>query len=378
LLESDSGVTRASGGPAAIVNAGTISKTSPGVSTLAIDGLFDNEGAVSLTGGAGLSVGGDFMNRGRITLGPASTLLVGGDFTQTAAGALDEQIGGSPGSGQFGKLVVQQQAQLGGALNVSLVDGFAPSEGQDFDVMNFAGASGDFASTSGVVPGFAKQIHPTSLDLTAKDAAPHAKYVAAVYEDVLGRAPDADGLAYWTGLLDGGAATSSVAEAIAHSDEYYANFVIKPGFLKLLGRAADDAAVTYWTAKMQAGLTDQQLEAELVSSDEFFKNAGGTNAAWVDSVYKLLLGRTADTDGEAHWNRQLAAGVSRGGVALAIAGGVENIAQLINADYFHYLGRAADADGLDYWLQQFAAGKTNEDVIAGFTGSDEYYQQHAS
>ncbi|HQU42866.1 MAG TPA: DUF4214 domain-containing protein [Pirellulales bacterium] len=50
----------------------------------------------------------------------------------------------------------------------------------------------------------------------------------------------------------------------------------------------------------------------------------------------------------------------------------------IGNDYLHYLGRAADAGGLDFWLAQFAAGQTNEDVIAGFTGSAEYYKKHTT
>ncbi len=57
----------------------------------------------------------------------------------------------------------------------------------------------------------------------------------AVYQDVLARNPDAVGLNYWTGLLDGGAAISSVAHAIAHSAEYYGNFVIKPDYLRAVG-----------------------------------------------------------------------------------------------------------------------------------------------
>ena len=61
-------------------------------------------------------------------------------------------------------------------------------------------------------------------------------------------------------------------------------------------------------------------------------------------------------------------------MALQIAGSAENNSQLINADYQHYLGRPADPGGLNYWLAQFAAGQTNEDVIAGFTGSAEYYK----
>ena len=207
---------------------------------------------------------------------------------------------------------------------------------------------------------------------------PHQQYVMSVYEDVLGRAPDPGGLAYWSNLLDQGSAISSVAQSIAHSDEYYANFVIEPAYLKLLGRAADASGVKYWTGQMDGGVTDQQLEADLVSSPEFYTNAGGTNTAWIDAVYKLLLGRAADAAGENYWNSQLGAGETLNQVAQGIAGSQENNTQLINDDYFHYLGRAADSGGLDFWLRQFAGGTTNEDVIAGFTGAAEYYKEHTS
>jgi hypothetical protein len=129
---------------------------------------------------------------------------------------------------------------------------------------------------------------------------------------------------------------------------------------------------------MDGGVTDQELEADLVSSPEFYANAGGTNTLWIDAVYKLLLGRAPDANGETFWNGRLAAGQTLNQVAQGIAGSQENNTQLINEDYFHYLGRAADSGGLDFWLSQFAAGKTNEDVIAGFTGSPEYYTEHTS
>ncbi|HUY34127.1 MAG TPA: DUF4214 domain-containing protein [Pirellulales bacterium] len=240
--------------------------------------------------------------------------------------------------------------------------------GFDTIIITINALSGGSATASGTV----------EVNVAASAGTPHQhqQYVSAVYQDVLGRAPDSSGLAYWAQSLDKGAAVSSVAAAIAHSDEYYANFVIKPAYLKLLGRAADDSGVKYWTGQMDAGATDQQLEADLVSSAEFFKAAGGTNADWIGAVYKLLLGRTADASGVSYWSGQLTAGETLGQVAQGIAGSQENNTQLINDDYFHYLGRAADAGGLDFWLKQFAAGKTNEDVIAGFTGSGEYYKQH--
>ena len=209
----------------------------------------------------------------------------------------------------------------------------------------------------------------------AATGTPHQRYVEAVFQDVLRRPADPNGRLYWTQQLDSGVPISSVAEAIAHSDEYYGNFVIKPAYLTLLGRAADESGLTYWTGLMHHGTTDQQLEADFISSTEFFSSAGGTNTAWIDAVYRLLLGRAADPAGEAYWSGKLAAGTNRYDVAQAIAGSQENQSQLINDDYFHYLGRAADPAGLSYWLAQFLQGKTNEDVIAGFTGSDEYYQK---
>jgi hypothetical protein len=178
-----------------------------------------------------------------------------------------------------------------------------------------------------------------------------------------------------------------VAQAIGHSAEYYESFVIKPEYLKLLGRAADDAGVRLWTTQMENGLTDQQLEAQFAASDEFFNKAGGNTSAvhWIDAVYKLLLGRTADPGGETHWSGKLAGLMStastddaRYQVALGIVGSQENTTNLINGDYFHYLGRAADPAGLAYWLSQFANGASNEDVIAGFTSSAEYHKQHTA
>ncbi|HEX5445792.1 MAG TPA: DUF4214 domain-containing protein, partial [Pirellulales bacterium] len=206
---------------------------------------------------------------------------------------------------------------------------------------------------------------------------PHQLYVESVYHDVLGRSPDPSGLAHWAVQLDGGAPPSSVAAAIAHSDEYYANFVIKPDYLKYLDRAADDSGVSYWTAKMQAGLTDGQLAAQLVASDEFFKAAGGTNSAWIDAAYQALLGRAADAGGQAYWTGRLSAGELRPQVAQGFTTSVESEKIQINDDYLHYLGRPADPTGLDHWLAQFTAGGTNEDLIAAFTGSDEYYKAHS-
>ncbi|HVX15362.1 MAG TPA: DUF4214 domain-containing protein [Pirellulales bacterium] len=273
-----------------------------------------------------------------------------------------------------------------GGPGIADYDVFVSDNGGPFTALLTAttATSTTFSGVSGHTYGFysvaidtagRSQSTPTAAQATTlvEDDDANSKYVAAVYEDVLGRPVDADGLAYWTNQLDSGTSVSAVAQAIATSAEYYANFVIKPAYLNLLGRAADDAGIAYWTGQMRNGLTDQELEAGFVASAEFYASAGGTDAAWVSAIYRLLLGRTADGDGLTYWTGQLSAGVSRLAIAERIANSSENDSQLITADYEHYLGRAPDSDGLTYWLGQFTAGKTNEDIIAGFTGSEEFF-----
>jgi hypothetical protein len=151
-------------------NKAHISLAGSGANITGLSGLSSNSGSLSLTNGANFTTSGDLNNSGSLTLGTGSTLSVGGNFNQAAAGALNIAIGGTPASGQFGQVAVQKAANLAGNFKVSLVNGFTPSKGQDFKVMNFASASGTFNSVSGVSPDFIEQLNSTSLDLVAGNA----------------------------------------------------------------------------------------------------------------------------------------------------------------------------------------------------------------
>jgi hypothetical protein len=410
--------------PSVVATPGTLTAVEGAASTINVATFADaggtestaNYGATILWGDGSTSAGSIGVSNGVFTVSGTNTYAEDGVYTVTAtithdaappttvtaAVAVSEApiagsgatLNGTAGETVFGNLATFTHGQSGEAADdftatIDWGDGSSSA-----GTVSQAGGTYTVAGSHTYSAGGTFSIQVTILDdgvstpidssaVIAATGTPHERYVTAVYEDVLARTPDPGGLAYWSSLLDQGAAVSSVAESIAHSAEYYANFVIQPTYLKLLGRAADDAGVQYWTVRMQNGLTDQDLEASFVASDEFFNNAGGgTNPVnWIDAVYKLLLGRTADASGETYWNNRLTALMetedaadARLQVALGIAGSQENNTNLINADYFHYLGRAADPGGLAYWLQRFADGATNEDVIAGFTGSAEYYK----
>jgi hypothetical protein len=207
----------------------------------------------------------------------------------------------------------------------------------------------------------------------AKDA--NGLYVAAVYQQVLGRLPDEAGINYWTSQLDSTTPEGMVAASIVHSAEYYANEVIRPAYLKYLGRVADDAGVAWWTTQLQSGMSDEQFEAGLAASAEFYSLSGGNDAAWIAALYQALLGQKVDAATQAALEDQLAAGATRGQIALSLATGQQHEVIQIVADYQHYLHRAPDSPGLTYWLGAFSRGQTDEDLITGFVGSQEFYNQ---
>lgn len=207
------------------------------------------------------------------------------------------------------------------------------------------------------------------------DAA-NRRYIAAAFQDALGRPVDSASLTAWAFALDNGVSRTSLTLTLTHSDEYY-HQVIEAAYEKYLGRDADALGLANWTALMRSGLSDELLEAGFIGSDEYYQHSGGTNKDWVDAMYNDLLGRAADAKGEANWTQALANGESRVAVAFGFAASAEREAQRINADYAKYLNRQASDADVQGWVRAFTSGFSNENVIAGFLASDEYFANHS-
>jgi len=187
-----------------LVNGGLVTVSRGG--TLTEQGLFGNAGTVTIAAGGTFSTSGsDYTQSGGTTtvdgiLSAANvnllaglltgsgtiqanvinaatvepgdtpgTLTIQGNYTQTAAGVLLIQIGSAS---QYGQLVVVGTATLGGTLDVSLIDGYAPALGTSFDILTFNQSSGDFATENGLKIGHGRSFVPTyqngALVLTVK------------------------------------------------------------------------------------------------------------------------------------------------------------------------------------------------------------------
>jgi hypothetical protein len=119
-------------------------------STLTVAGNLTNAGAVGL-GGSTLTVNGYLINSGTVSVAAGALLGVGtGTFTATSGyqqlstGTLTEIIGSDS---SYGVLDITGPASLAGTLDVDLINGFDPTSGENFYLLeSTGGVSGTFTT----------------------------------------------------------------------------------------------------------------------------------------------------------------------------------------------------------------------------------------
>ena len=141
-------------GVAQISNGGVINSPATtifGQGALVADGVLTSQVTVNLGGslsGNG-TVNGDVATAGHIEPGDSIGILtIGGNYTQSSTGILTAEIGGT-GSDAHDYLTIAGAATFDGTLEVRFVDGFLPTSGQVFNLVEVSGAvSGSFAQVT--------------------------------------------------------------------------------------------------------------------------------------------------------------------------------------------------------------------------------------
>ena len=195
-------------------------------------------------------------------------------------------------------------------------------------------------------------------------------YVANVYQLLLNRAPDEEGLQFWAGSLLNGSPAQSIVFGIADLGEYL-NDQVSSLYTHYLGRSPDPAGQVFWSNFLLNGGTLEQVAEGLVSSNEYFTLEGSTNQGFVQALYTEVLNRSPGTAELNSWLTALNAGASRSSVAVDFLTSTEYRTALVQNDYKLYLSRSADPGGLEAWLVAFNAGSTDQQVLAGILGSPE-------
>jgi hypothetical protein len=199
-------------------------------------------------------------------------------------------------------------------------------------------------------------------------------FVELLYQNVLGRAADAGGLANWTARLNDGMTKSQVVVGFSESAEFSAGTNAAANTFALertpatwsddvfrvyqatLDRAPDLTGFTNWSARLATGTEFQTVVSGFVNSTEFQNTYGAlSNSGFVQQLYQNVLGRAADAAGLANWTGRLNDGMTKAQVVQGFA----QSSEFIN-------GTKAD---LKTWIQ--AQGV--DDTLAGGGGTNKLW-----
>jgi hypothetical protein len=115
---------------------------------------------------------------------------------------------------------------------------------------------------------FRAQIFGSNQYFTMKGAT-NASYVVAAYADVLGRAPDPSGAAYWTNKINTGTERGVVAEQFLATTEARRS-IVTDQFLRFLDRKPTTAESDYWVGILGTAQGEQELIASLTGSAAYY------------------------------------------------------------------------------------------------------------
>ena len=110
--------------------------------------------------------------------------------------------------------------------------------------------------------------------------------VARLYSAALGREPDYSGLSYWIMVSRSGVTTTEIADFFASSTEFQelydgaSNYdVVSQLYQNVLGRAAEAEGINFWTGHLDAG--NSTLSEVLVGFADSVENIQNTTGLWI-------------------------------------------------------------------------------------------------
>jgi hypothetical protein len=224
-----------------------------------------------------------------------------------------------------------------------------------------------------------------------------AGQVYRLYEGALNRAPDQEGLTYWTNVLNAGTPLQSVADGFVGSAEFQADYgaLDNTGFVTLLysnvlHRAPDATGLSVWVAELNSGVTRSQVLLGFTQSQEDINDLAGSvqqglwvgneQAAEVARLYDTTLNRLPDLAGLSIWTSMLENGTSLQTVVNGFVGSAEfqtdygalDNTAFVTRLYENALHRAPDQAGLNAWVAELNSGVSRAQVVLGFSDSAEH------
>jgi hypothetical protein len=192
-----------------------------------------------------------------------------------------------------------------------------------------------------------------------------SSFVPALYQDVLGRAPDPSGRRFYTNLLATSTPPSTVVADIWESAEHR-GIEVDSYYQTLFNRAADPTGRQFWVTSMLAGVTEETVMASFLNSPEF-QQLNSLPTQFVTALYNDVLGRPPDGPGESYWTTALTNNTAAPADIIGdFINSTERHVNLVDSYYAIFLQRASDASGQASWVQQLDQGLVTDGSAAQF------------
>ena len=224
-------------------------------------------------------------------------------------------------------------------------------------------------------------------------------FVDRLYAKCLFREADENGENYWVNLLETGSLTGAqVAEQFIFSNEANNKNFSDEEFITLLydammDRTPDADGMNYWLNNIANGWSRYEVLDGFIVSDVFggiwstYKiNRGALDKKttvpiekFVIRMYEKSLQRTAEQGGIYYWTFRLRNHEENGATFAdkvffsdEMNGYNLNDAEFIERLYNAMMDRPSDADGMAYWMNNINNGMTRKQVLSGFINSAEF------
>jgi hypothetical protein len=208
----------------------------------------------------------------------------------------------------------------------------------------------------------------------APDDSKDARYVCRVYLDLLGRAADPSGKAFWLRKLSAGDDRVVIIRKYQGTPEYRRR-VVDDVYRTFLGRNPDKGGQTYWAEKIRQGANPDQIRAQVIGSNEYYTKAGSSPQSFAAALYQQVTRRAATPAEISVVVSQLNAGKSRVSAAAAVLATRDGDIATVKLIYERYLRRTPPSAEITYWVDKLQAGTTELRVVLLTVSSNEYYNR---
>ncbi len=228
---------------------------------------------------------------------------------------------------------------------------------------------------------------PAYFQKTGKN---NAQFVQSLFEDLVGRAPDAAEETPTSIDFLKANSRDKLAAVVADTEEFRAYWT-QNFYQTWLGRAASQSEATASAAQLEAGGI-ATLASSVLASPAYFQKAGGSQSGWQNAVGATLQGAgggevapvpAVPVDYPAPPQMPtgtmptgaVSGNASRAPMVQALLSSPEYFAGTVQKLYANFWGRAATPAEAGQWLGELQNGATSDQILLGVLTSDEYFNR---